>query len=313
MSVKVKRNNVDDPGKNASCKVVVWNIKITSVICPNSGISFTTRSENNENIIRCIADIKPDSLDTVYNSKIARDVVDDSDVNGDSGNPNDPPDGDDVTWTDTPVSPAPSGRDYPLNYKIIASLTIGNETVNSETAVVQDEQDKLREQYIDMSKACVPERSELYNETTFNSSYPEGTYHLSFSEAQCNGGTYCGSHTYLYVDTVVSVFRDVRNQYGSSITVTSCYRCPRYNAHIGGAVNSYHIHGDAFDFDTGSTDANWNIAIAAAQAGVDKNRILLYKDSTISKTLKWLEDNGYNATNLPSGWSGYDFGHVTTQ
>ena len=46
------------------------------------------------------------------------------------------------------------------------------------------------------------------------------------------------------------LFLALQNQWGSDLPVTSAYRSPAHNALVGGAKNSHHMRGDAFDLDT---------------------------------------------------------------
>jgi len=173
--------------------------------------------------------------------------------------------------------------------------------------MTQDGQSLLRQKYVDVYGATPPAHSALDDANSYSD-----PGNLLFDDAKCKGSSYCGNHAFQYFNTVLSGFQSVRDQYGGAITVTSCYRCPTWNKHEGGGDNSKHIWGNAFDFDNGSTSTNWNIAQAADSAGISHLKILLYKDETTYKNLKDLIDGGYNATNLPPGWTEYDFGHIST-
>ena len=142
---------------------------------------------------------------------------------------------------------------------------------------------------------------------------------LTFNELNCNGedndrnNTHV-DHAFQWNDTVPARFQAVRNAYGNPINVTSCYRCPRHNASVGGVVTSRHIRGQAFDFDNG-TAANWTIAIDAADDGgaqIPMTSILLYSQNGTSLTLRQLIDGGFNANNLPPRWTEYRNGHIST-
>jgi hypothetical protein len=114
--------------------VTIFEVVITSVTPLNSGVSFTTR--NGENRIECVADLKPDSLDGTYNSQIQWDIEDDPGLSGDSGDPADPQTGDDVTLTVTAPA-AGRGRNYKLNYRIRASVTIAGKTDYSNWVTIE--------------------------------------------------------------------------------------------------------------------------------------------------------------------------------
>lgn len=62
------------------------------------------------------------------------------------------------------------------------------------------------------------------------------------SELQCShcGRCYLDPHT-------VQMLDELRLQLGHAITVNSGYRCPVHNEAVGGAENSFHMKGKAFD------------------------------------------------------------------
>lgn len=49
-------------------------------------------------------------------------------------------------------------------------------------------------------------------------------------------------------------FRDIREEWGKPIRITSGYRCPMHNAMIGGQVLSVHMFGLALDLDCDDID-----------------------------------------------------------
>lgn len=59
---------------------------------------------------------------------------------------------------------------------------------------------------------------------------------------------------------VENVLDPLRESYGSSIRVTSGFRCPTLNKAVGGVSNSQHIRGEAADLDTGSQAENRKLA-----------------------------------------------------
>lgn len=67
-------------------------------------------------------------------------------------------------------------------------------------------------------------------------------FHLKEYECKCNNCT----ETLVDLDHVARL-QKLRDDLGSSITITSAYRCPKHNAAIGGASNSRHKVGDATD------------------------------------------------------------------
>lgn len=47
--------------------------------------------------------------------------------------------------------------------------------------------------------------------------------------------------------SLIDKLQNIRNYFGQPVNITSGYRCPSYNAKIGGATNSYHTKGQAAD------------------------------------------------------------------
>lgn len=49
------------------------------------------------------------------------------------------------------------------------------------------------------------------------------------------------------VDFITGPLQDIRTHFGMPITINSGYRTPSYNVKVGGAKNSYHVRGQAYD------------------------------------------------------------------
>ncbi|MFH0774027.1 MAG: fibronectin type III domain-containing protein [bacterium] len=223
------------------------SIVVSQVTPSNDGISFTTQSP--ENLIRCIADIKPDSLDATYNSQIEWEIDDNPGDGINSGNPLDPERGNNVYLTATPTT-APNGRGAPLSYRIRASLTINNATYTSVgTYTRQDERDQIRQEYIDMNKNRTPNRPEFVNAQTY-----VNPGHFAFNEININQ-----QYTWA-IFTIAQHLENIRNVLitvpGSDLMpVNSGYRNPIRNASVPGpALNSWHIYGRAADI----ANQDWN-------------------------------------------------------
>ena len=57
-----------------------------------------------------------------------------------------------------------------------------------------------------------------------------------------------GSDTiYIDADFVKTKLQAIRDHFGAPVTINSAYRTATYNKKVGGASNSYHVKGQAFD------------------------------------------------------------------
>lgn len=64
----------------------------------------------------------------------------------------------------------------------------------------------------------------------------------------------------------LSTLQDLRRLIGSPIVVNSAYRSIHWNSRVGGAANSYHLSGQAFDIRTAALDLS-QLAAQARRAG----------------------------------------------
>ena len=69
--------------------------------------------------------------------------------------------------------------------------------------------------------------------------------HFTMGELQCRDGSK-GVPT---VRTLIAL-RNLRYSWSSPMTIVSAYRSPEHNLKIGGALNSYHVKGEAIDVNT---------------------------------------------------------------
>ena len=349
----------------------------------------TNLEAGGEDLIRCRADIKPDSLDATYNPMINWKIEDDPDVAGDSG---DPPDVDADPQT-TPqdneprggangivrviasvipeidVNPGPGmrmripGRDHHLNYRIRSNfvLTDGTKTypaVSEWKAIRQDDRDYIRQQYMDMDTLTFrrPPRETQRIDNRDRGLVTMGTYddpgNITFNDLSCNGLGYCLNHVYHWDNTVAAVFQLIRdehnaatvpneednaqitNPYTGGIRVTSAFRCPRWHVTQADSRASWHIRGDAFDFnqraDIGTVEdgsnwtqaqRNWAVALSAEREMIPQDDILLYPETGGSRNLAWLKNTANNTNynddypnrlSVPPGWNTYRQGHIST-
>lgn len=82
-------------------------------------------------------------------------------------------------------------------------------------------------------------------------------------EFACKDGT-----DKLLVDLeMVYVLQKIRDISGQAVIINSAYRTPAYNKKVGGATNSYHLYGRAFDIRTSGLSLD-NICAVANSLGV---------------------------------------------
>ena len=257
------------------------------------------------------------------------------------------------------------GRDHHLNYRIQTNfvLTDGTKTyptVSEWKAIQQDDRDYIRQQYMDMDTLTFrrPPRETQRVDNRDRGLVTMGTYgnpgNISFNELSCNGLGYCLNHVYHWDNTVAAVFQlvsiehnqrmitpdanhpatQIVNPYTGAIRVTSAYRCPRWHVTQADSRASWHIRGDAFDFNQRTTigdvtDAsdwnqaqrNWAVALSAEREMIPQDDILLYPMNGRPEDLAWLKDTannpGYIANepynvSVPPGWMTYIQGHIST-
>lgn len=252
-------------------------------------IPFTT--EPGEQMIYCVADIKPDELDTVHNHQIVWEVFDDTTDTLPSGDPSEPGSGSAVTFT---INPPPDldGRGASLSYKVKASLAIDT-TCEHEIIIRQDNLDGLRQEYVDL---CVPTRHRREN---FDRTSPPPEYSRLLHEIDI-----CTWHDWWIVDSLIGYVQILDNAYDGELRVTSGYRCPVGNQRAGGAPNSIHMQGLAVDWNQLSSEENYKVW----QASESASRRYLYdqNDDIIDNSLILQ----YAWPLMPPGIIEYTHGHT---
>lgn len=82
------------------------------------------------------------------------------------------------------------------------------------------------------------------------------TEHFKYSEFSCHDGT---EYPFAWTDRLLKLCQQlekIRVKCGLPITITSGYRTPDYNHHIGGAPKSQHVQGKAADIIVKGMDAH---------------------------------------------------------
>lgn len=119
-------------------------------------------------------------------------------------------------------------RNLPIRYTVSATIM----GLKKEFALMQDQIDILRQEYIDFGTRFQPQRSNAYLD---NGSWNVGNYDYIVTESD-------GNHFQTIYDEIVSNWQD--KGYTDGIIVSSAYRNPRRNP---GVLNSRHLRGLALD------------------------------------------------------------------
>lgn len=101
-----------------------------------------------------------------------------------------------------------------------------------------------------------------------------------------------GSDTILIdVDFVRNYLQKIRDHFGAAVTINSAYRTATYNKRVGGATNSYHVKGQAFDIVvSGHTPAEVaKYAQALGIKGIIQYNTFVHVDSRTTKY--WARNN----------------------
>ncbi|MEW5905559.1 MAG: hypothetical protein AB1734_02130 [Elusimicrobiota bacterium] len=287
----------EDVGPVAGNPDVTPMLRISNIGYPNDGVSFTTLF--GENKINLAADLKPDTPEyNALSEDIAWEVVDSPADAMDSGNPAPPANGA-ATYFHTshpPIPAAPTGRQFPLKYKIQASVVTPKGLIKSYPRHIrQDDIDKCRQEYIDFEVpiAEVPR-------STFTPGIDS-----EFLEQKDRGSC----HAYIYPAAEAQKVNDLRAT-GYKPRVTSGYRSPLRQFELYGSKiekrdkvkNSTHIYGQAVDIAPQWTDKNaagWKALWTAPAATCPKS--LELSPTRVMLWCKGAETEPYEAGSFPKG------------
>jgi len=235
----------EDVGPVAGNPYVTPMLRISNIGYPNDGVSFTTLF--GENKIDLAAGLKPDTPEyNVLSVGIAWTVEDSKDDDMDSGDPDNPAAGPATYFYVTHVPEAPTGRQFPLKYKIDASVDTPKGRVKAyPRSIRQDVIDKCRQEYFDLSTPeydlTAPGYFSRYTRPLFSPG-TDGEF-VKYSD--------CFAHIYPQerAQEALSLRAGFQGEFG--VRVTSGYRSARHNRREGGVRNSVHQFGEAVDIQAG--------------------------------------------------------------
>ena len=124
--------------------------------------------------------------------------------------------------------------------------------------MTQDNLAELRQEYKDFSAAIVPDIKE------FDNTNVGGVYSNLLNRGDSSG--VCARHQHWIVKTLLAntsvIYSNLASE-GIEMIITSGYRCPAGNRRAVGTrkwyPNSQHTKGRAFDWDQGTSAANWQV------------------------------------------------------
>jgi len=273
-------------------------ITIVSVNTPSGGVSFIANSWGTGDIITVTGRATYGTSDV--SNQITWTCTDNpyDPINSGTGNPSS---GYGATFTFTPAPPqALTGRTAPLSYIIRAQITAGDKIREDSVTITQDNLDELRQEYEDLEIPTTPIRSNFDQDPP---AYPglltqaaEPGRHRWHILRRLN--QHASESNSEYVERYGR--RDIR----FSINFTSGYRCPVGNLRVGGAANSNHQYGKAFDFDQGANTVanslkNYNVYRAAYDyAGARADTYLRASDG---REYYWHSNPPPHPSQLPQG------------
>lgn len=177
----------------------------------------------------------------------------------------------------------PTGAGAPLTVGIKARFTRDGKTYEESLSVSQDPRDRLRQEYVDLDRTYLPDRSELLDAADFRARFGRKYRNISFDDL--NYSKVPGSQDrypfILVTEPLVRVISETRRLYPGRLTVSSGFRNPVRQLEVHGSVEeSHHQYGRAADLFVApdsapprngrkiATEADWyQLASTALRAG----------------------------------------------
>ncbi len=144
----------------------------------------------------------------------------------------------------------PSGAGDPLSLSVTARVKDGESTLEAGRTLTQDLRDRLRQEYVDLTRRYVPTRAELLDEVQFRRRYAKKYPAVQFSELNFSRrpGT---QDRYPYVmvsERLIATLQKTEKLFGRPLIFGSGFRNPTWQVVVHGSVEeSHHQYGRAAD------------------------------------------------------------------
>jgi carboxypeptidase family protein len=144
----------------------------------------------------------------------------------------------------------PTGGGEALSLSVKAYVAYDEKTHQHALTLTQDLRDRLRQEYVDLKRATVPDRWELIDETEFRKRYGKKYPGVEFSELNWSKQP-VGGEKYPFIVATESLVRTIHQTekvYGQPLVISSGFRNPIRQVEVHAPVGeSYHQYGRAAD------------------------------------------------------------------
>ncbi len=96
----------------------------------------------------------------------------------------------------------------------------------------------------------------------------QGIRNFTRQEFACQCGRYCNGFPTEPDPGLLKLAQQVRDHFGSPVTVSSGLRCQKHNANVGGVSNSRHLSGKAMDFSVAGKSSAQVLAYVTRLSGL---------------------------------------------
>jgi hypothetical protein len=144
----------------------------------------------------------------------------------------------------------PTGAGPALSFTVKARVEPDGSAAPANVFFAQDDRDRLRQEYVDLSRAGVPSRDDLLDEGDFYRKYGRKYRGLSFDQLNTskNPGNGRKYPAIPLTESLLQVIRQTEKSYGRPLQITSGFRNPVHQEEVhAGVEESHHQYGRAVD------------------------------------------------------------------